>query len=314
MKGSYVNVVIDITSKPFIKPDFPSSGLLCIHVLKLLFPFNLGFRFKNIFCFFFFFSFCFGFSPSFLKVMEDDQVGGQEAKEPNSPNSTIGSSERSEPVRSRWIPKPEQILILESIFNSGMVNPPKEETVRIRKLLEKFGSVGDANVFYWFQNRRSRSRRRQRQLQASLEQRNQAAPAQQVGGAIQYENSTSSAPAAAGAATMAFGASSPSTFGSNYDLVAGSSSSCCVLGAEDDHFFSVSGQMGFPEIEHSSSGVTSVLGPSDASNLHFQSGKSMPKIIGRPFQIQFHVFFLSLVYHKFFNPTLTYHNYNAVSV
>ncbi|KAL1531096.1 Homeobox domain, variant 2 [Salvia divinorum] len=74
----------------------------------------------------------------------------------------------SEPVRSRWTPKPEQILILESIFNSGMVNPPKDETVRIRMLLEKFGSVGDANVFYWFQNRRSRSRRRQRQIQASL--------------------------------------------------------------------------------------------------------------------------------------------------
>ncbi|XP_051142226.1 WUSCHEL-related homeobox 11 [Andrographis paniculata] len=73
-----------------------------------------------------------------------------------------------EPVRSRWSPKPEQILILESIFNSGMVNPPKDETVRIRKLLEKFGAVGDANVFYWFQNRRSRSRRRQRQIQASL--------------------------------------------------------------------------------------------------------------------------------------------------
>ncbi|XP_062189798.1 WUSCHEL-related homeobox 11-like [Phragmites australis] len=72
----------------------------------------------------------------------------------------------AEPVRSRWTPKPEQILILESIFNSGMVNPPKDETVRIRKLLERFGAVGDANVFYWFQNRRSRSRRRQRQLQA----------------------------------------------------------------------------------------------------------------------------------------------------
>jgi hypothetical protein len=32
----------------------------------------------------------------------------------------------------------EQILILEFIFNSGMVNPPKDETVRIRKLLERF--------------------------------------------------------------------------------------------------------------------------------------------------------------------------------
>ncbi|KAJ0231508.1 WUSCHEL-related homeobox 12 [Hirschfeldia incana] len=76
-------------------------------------------------------------------------------------------SNSTETVRSRWSPTPEQILILESIFNSGIVNPPKDETVRIRKMLEQFGAVGDANVFYWFQNRRSRSRRRQRQLQAA---------------------------------------------------------------------------------------------------------------------------------------------------
>ncbi|TKY62836.1 WUSCHEL-related homeobox 12 [Spatholobus suberectus] len=88
----------------------------------------------------------------------EDQGQQQEAKGPRH------GPEKSEAVRSRWTPKPEQILILESIFNSGMVNPPKDETVRIRKLLEKFGAVGDANVFYWFQNRRSRSRRRQRQM------------------------------------------------------------------------------------------------------------------------------------------------------
>ncbi|RWW26630.1 hypothetical protein GW17_00008975, partial [Ensete ventricosum] len=84
--------------------------------------------------------------------------------------------------------------ILESIFNSGMVNPPKEETVRIRKLLEKFGAVGDANVFYWFQNRRSRSRRRQRQLQASLMVDPRAAPGvtQQAGsGVLPHEPPTS---------------------------------------------------------------------------------------------------------------------------
>ncbi|KAK3128065.1 hypothetical protein QOZ80_7AG0582090 [Eleusine coracana subsp. coracana] len=99
----------------------------------------------------------------------------------------------AEPVRSRWTPKPEQILILESIFNSGMVNPPKDETVRIRKLLERFGAVGDANVFYWFQNRRSRSRRRQRQLQAQA----QAAAAS--------SSSSGSPPASGGGGGMAPG-------------------------------------------------------------------------------------------------------------
>ncbi|WOK95909.1 WUSCHEL-related homeobox 11-like isoform X2 [Canna indica] len=67
-----------------------------------------------------------------------------------------------------------------------MVNPPKEDTVRIRKLLEKFGAVGDANVFYWFQNRRSRSRRRQRQLQAA------GSAASQVGSSISQEQASSS--------------------------------------------------------------------------------------------------------------------------
>lgn len=194
--------------------------------------------------------------------MEDQ---GQDA------NSPSQGSERSEPVRSRWTPKPEQILILESIFNSGMVNPPKDETVRIRKLLEKFGSVGDANVFYWFQNRRSRSRRRQRQLQANLaeEQRNQQP---QATGAIQYDNTC----AAMGFATSpaANFASTPST-----NFLAGSSSSCGVMVDEGvENLYSISGQMGFQEIGQSSS-VTSMLCPSDTSNLQFQTGICMPQLV-----------------------------------
>lgn len=180
-------------------------------------------------------------------------------------NSPSNGSERSEPVRSRWTPKPEQILILESIFNSGMVNPPKDETVRIRKLLEKFGSVGDANVFYWFQNRRSRSRRRQRQLQASLagEQLNQG-PGM---GAIHCENKTCGA---LGFQTSpAVGATIPTT-----NFLLGSSSSCG--GMSDDgveNLYSMSGhQMGFQEVEQSSS-ATSMLCPTETSNLHYQTGK-----------------------------------------
>jgi hypothetical protein len=94
-------------------------------------------------------------------------------------------------ARSRWAPKPEQILILESIFNSGMVNPAKDETARIRRLLERFGAVRDANVFYWFQNRRSRSRRRARQLQ-------QACGA----GAAPGQHTTASAAVVAGAGNL----------------------------------------------------------------------------------------------------------------
>jgi hypothetical protein len=44
-----------------------------------------------------------------------------------------------------------------------MVNPPKDETVCIRKLLERFEAIGDASIFYRFKNRCSHSRRRQHQ-------------------------------------------------------------------------------------------------------------------------------------------------------
>ncbi|KAH7513172.1 hypothetical protein FEM48_Zijuj12G0168300 [Ziziphus jujuba var. spinosa] len=213
-----------------------------------------------------------------------------QSQEPNSPSN---GSERNEPVRSRWTPKPEQILILESIFNSGMVNPPKDETVRIRKLLEKFGSVGDANVFYWFQNRRSRSRRRQRQMQASqLEQRNQPQAAGGGGGgggggAIQYESSsaTTTNPLALGyGVSSSFASSCPSSY-----LVGSSSSSSCGLTGDDHHgvdsFFPISAsQIPFPEFEQSSS-VTPVLCPEDTSNMHFQSGFITVFINGVPTEV-----------------------------
>ena len=194
-------------------------------------------------------------------------------QDPNN-NPSHASERTTETVRSRWTPKPEQILILESIFNSGMVNPPKDETVRIRKLLEKFGSVGDANVFYWFQNRRSRSRRRQRQMQASLEQRNQQLQAaQQVnagGGAIAYDQTGSTA--------LGFAANSSCYVDSTQSYLAGSSSSCGLLGDQEvmaDGLFPISSQMSFPEIDKSPDAATSVLYHPDASNLNYQSGKCM---------------------------------------
>ncbi|XP_039122757.1 WUSCHEL-related homeobox 9-like isoform X2 [Dioscorea cayenensis subsp. rotundata] len=82
------------------------------------------------------------------------------------PFSSAGSvnDERTPEPKPRWNPKPEQIRILEAIFNSGMVNPPRDEIRRIRAQLQEYGQVGDANVFYWFQNRKSRSKHKQRQL------------------------------------------------------------------------------------------------------------------------------------------------------
>ncbi|RDX98570.1 WUSCHEL-related homeobox 11, partial [Mucuna pruriens] len=218
-----------------------------------------------------------------------EEEGQQEAKSPRH------GPEKSEAVRSRWTPKPEQILILESIFNSGMVNPPKDETVRIRKLLEKFGTVGDANVFYWFQNRRSRSRRRQRQMMqqaaaaATTADRPQPQPQPHpqpqpqpqpqtqtqtqllVGGAIPHDHTQVNLVATETAtSTMGFG-SSPS-----YDLL-GSSSSCGTGVFAGHHamdgFFSVSSpQLGFPEIIDHSSPASSLFYPSHDPNLSYHTG------------------------------------------
>ncbi|GFZ03004.1 homeobox-3 [Actinidia rufa] len=79
-----------------------------------------------------------------------------------------GSEERTPEPKPRWNPKPEQIRILEAIFNSGMVNPPRDEIRKIRTQLQEYGQVGDANVFYWFQNRKSRTKhKQQRHLQTN---------------------------------------------------------------------------------------------------------------------------------------------------
>ncbi|KAE8659686.1 hypothetical protein F3Y22_tig00116962pilonHSYRG00885 [Hibiscus syriacus] len=83
-----------------------------------------------------------------------------------------GCEERSPEPKPRWNPKPEQIRILEAIFNSGMVNPPRDEIRKIRAQLQEYGQVGDANVFYWFQNRKS-SKHKMRNLQNSKHQSQQ---------------------------------------------------------------------------------------------------------------------------------------------
>lgn len=88
--------------------------------------------------------------------------------------------ERSPEPKPRWNPKPEQISILEAIFNSGMVNPPRDEIRKIRTQLQEYGQVGDANVFYWFQNRKSRSKHKLRHPQKNKAQQNSPSQLPQI--------------------------------------------------------------------------------------------------------------------------------------
>ncbi|XP_047312735.1 WUSCHEL-related homeobox 11-like [Impatiens glandulifera] len=174
------------------------------------------------------------------------------------------SSERSvEPVRSRWTPKQEQIMILESIFNSGMVNPPKEETIRIRKLLEKFGAVGDANVFYWFQNRRSRSRRRQRQIQTEQQKKLEK---------THYSNYQTANPGPA----ILYETSPTVLTGGPFSAGSSSINNCGFGVGFEDNIYGYSGQnqmFNFPETEHNSNNIP-ISYAMDISNslFHHHSG------------------------------------------
>ncbi|CAN8269847.1 unnamed protein product [Cochlearia groenlandica] len=225
--------------------------------------------------------------------MDHEQTQHSPPGHKHSPSSSTSGSTSTEPVRSRWSPKPEQILILESIFNSGMVNPPKQETVRIRKMLEKFGAVGDANVFYWFQNRRSRSRRRQRQIQAAAA----AATATTANTCDQTMMVSTSLPQHCGN-DLGFGGCSTSSnylFGGSsqqvvpsYFIALSSSSSCCFkilfcflfslaspssYGGGCDNLLTMSSQMGYHEANHyqdHSSNVASILSPPHDQNSNFQ--------------------------------------------
>ncbi|XP_024982924.1 WUSCHEL-related homeobox 9 [Cynara cardunculus var. scolymus] len=102
-----------------------------------------------------------------------------------------GCEERSPEPKPRWNPKPEQIRILESIFNSGMVNPPRDEIRKIRTQLQEYGQVGDANVFYWFQNRKSRSKHKNRHLQKSQNHQSLPVSATTTKGATTSSSSSS---------------------------------------------------------------------------------------------------------------------------
>lgn len=169
-------------------------------------------------------------------------------------------------VRPRWTPKQEQIAILESIYNSGVVNPPKDETTRIRKLLEDYGPIVDANVFYWFQNRRSRSRRRTRQIQAKInrEQVAHEAPSSAHNNTEHQNSSSFMVP------------SGEQDFGSSVSfscLGGGHFSSSSYPGLYDDNPILYPNQVCYPG-NGSISGFSPFNNtfPADTSNVNYQSG------------------------------------------
>ncbi|CAH9123650.1 unnamed protein product [Cuscuta epithymum] len=112
--------------------------------------------------------------PSMFKAKGGSKKGNTNqwmASDKNSSRASSSSSgkfeERTPELKERWNPRPEQIRILEAVFNSGIVTPMREDIVRIRTRIEEYGKVADSSVFYWFQNRKSRSKNKQRKLRSA---------------------------------------------------------------------------------------------------------------------------------------------------
>lgn len=59
---------------------------------------------------------------------------------------------------TRWCPTPEQLMILEEMYRSGVRTPNAAEIQQITAHLAYYGRIEGKNVFYWFQNHKARER------------------------------------------------------------------------------------------------------------------------------------------------------------
>ncbi|KAL0699498.1 hypothetical protein Bca4012_055620 [Brassica carinata] len=76
--------------------------------------------------------------------------------------STEEPKERGTYTHSRWNPTPEQTMVLEEVYSSGTRTPSTQQIREIASKLQKYGRIEGKNVFYWFQNHKSRERLKRR--------------------------------------------------------------------------------------------------------------------------------------------------------
>uniref|UniRef100_A0A2N9H097 Homeobox domain-containing protein n=1 Tax=Fagus sylvatica TaxID=28930 RepID=A0A2N9H097_FAGSY len=84
---------------------------------------------------------------------------------------------------SRWCPTPEQLMILEEMYRSGIRTPNASQIQKITTHLSFYGKIEGKNVFYWFQNHKARDRqklRRKLTRQLQLQQQQQQQQQQQL--------------------------------------------------------------------------------------------------------------------------------------
>nr|VDD58847.1 unnamed protein product [Brassica oleracea] len=86
-------------------------------------------------------------------IRNDEQIITGSAGEPK---------EREKYMHSRWNPTPEQTMVLEEVYSSGTRTPTTQQIQEIASKLQKYGRIEGKNVFYWFQNHKSRERLKRR--------------------------------------------------------------------------------------------------------------------------------------------------------
>ncbi|CAM0145722.1 unnamed protein product [Urochloa decumbens] len=84
---------------------------------------------------------------------------------------------------TRWCPTPEQLMILEEMYRSGVRTPNAAEIQQITAHLAYYGRIEGKNVFYWFQNHKARERQRLRRRLCARHQQ-QYAQQQQPAAAV----------------------------------------------------------------------------------------------------------------------------------
>ena len=106
---------------------------------------------------------------------------------------------------TRWCPTPEQLMILEEMYRSGVRTPNAAEIQQITAHLAYYGRIEGKNVFYWFQNHKARERQRLRRRLCARHQQpsSPAAPPPHSGVAVGGGN------AAAAGATASVNAMHP---------------------------------------------------------------------------------------------------------
>ncbi|KAK1270143.1 WUSCHEL-related homeobox 3 [Acorus gramineus] len=95
---------------------------------------------------------------------------------------------------TRWCPTPEQLMILEEMYRSGVRTPNATQIQQITAHLSYYGKIEGKNVFYWFQNHKARDRQKLRRRLSRQEQHHAQAQDQQVQhhGLVEGSSSSSS--------------------------------------------------------------------------------------------------------------------------